>query len=111
MKIIYDKLNGNIVSAISSDQDFKVYYKGFGDDFVNNLSELKVEYLPEPLSNYYVTNGEILKYGELEISEKEMFGRILSNEDRLLNKLKPSHDEVQKAKNTIEILSLLSEVL
>lgn len=52
---------------------------------------------------------------DIEIEECLKYGKILTNEERyenkMLNKLIPSNEEIQKAENTIEILELLSEVL
>lgn len=48
---------------------------------------------------------------DLEIQEIRKYGKILTIEERQLQKLKPSPEEVKKAENTIEILTLIQEVM
>lgn len=111
MNIIYNKETGEIFSAISEGQDYKRYYRDWGKDFVNGLESLKVDNVPMNLGDYYVKDGQLVKHTEQEIEEKRLYGRILTEEERLLNKLKPTPKEVQKAENTIEILTLIQEVM
>lgn len=111
MQIIYDKNTGNIFRAIPEDQDYKIYYKHWGTEFVENLASVKTEQIPQPLSNYFIKNDKITKYTELEIEEKRLYGKILTEEERILEKLKPSSEEVRKAEETIKILTLIQEVI
>ncbi len=75
------------------------------------MASLTIDKVPNRIADYYVKNGELVKYSEQEIEEKRQYGRILTDEERQLNKLKPSYEEVKKAENTIEILTLLQEVM
>ena len=111
MNIIYNKETGEIFSAISEGQDYKRYYRDWGKDFVNSLESLKVENVPEPLGDYYIANGKIVKYSDVELLEIQQHGRVLTDEERQLEKLKPSPEEIRKAENTIEILTLIQEVI
>lgn len=111
MKIVYDKRTGNIMSAISSDQNPYSYYRDFSNEVKENLAYIRINDIPTPLAHYYVTDGEIKKYSEEQIAEKRIYGRVLTKEERQLEKLKPSLDEIRKAENTIEILTLIQEVM
>ena len=111
MNVIYNKNTGIILNAVSDEINYKDYYIHFGEDFISELDSVKIENIPMPLTNYYIENGEIKKYTEQEIKEIEIYGRILTKEERQLEKLKPSLEEVRKAENTIEILTLIQEVI
>lgn len=111
MKVVYDERTGNIISAIGDDQDPLRYYRDLSEEFKGNLACISVKTVPNPLRNYYVKDEKLMKYTEQEIREKQLYGRILTKEERQLEKLKPSHEEVKKAENTIEILTLIQEVM
>lgn len=105
--IVYDKRTG-LIDAIAPNLDYAHHYPR---DYKDNLEGLELEEYPKDIFNYRVENGKLTKLTKQEIEEKRKYGRILSDEERLLNKLKPSFSEVQKAENTIEILTLLQEVM
>lgn len=111
INVIYERDTGRIIAAISSDQDYKIYFKEWGQDFIDNLASLTIDKVPNKIAYYYVKNDELVKYSEQEIEEKRQYGRILTDEERQLNKLKPTLDEIRKAENTIEILTLIQEVI
>lgn len=111
INVIYERDTGRIVAATSSNQDYKIYFEEWGQDFIDSLASLTIDKVPNRIADYYVKNGELVKYSEQEIEEKRQYGRILTDEERQLNKLKPSYEEVKKAENTIEILTLLQEVM
>lgn len=111
MNIIYNKNSGFIVSVIANDQDYKIYYRNMGVEFTNELACLNKEIIPSDLYNYYVVDSSLVKYKELEMLEKETYRKILTDDERLLNKLKPTNDEIRKAESTIETLSLIQEVI
>ncbi len=111
--IVYNKVTGVIDRAISGDQDFKIFLSHFPKEYVDELESLPYDgMLPRPLGNYYVDvfTKEIKRYSEEIIKEKEKYGKILTEEERLNIQLMPSQEEIQKAETTIEILSLLQEV-
>lgn len=113
--IIYNKTNGFIMNQIPDNQDISLFYYHFPQEFKDNL-EVLYDYLePNELSNYRVLDGVLVELSEVETQDIEEHRRILSEEERfeiqMLKKLKPSYEEIQKAENTIEILTLLSEVL
>lgn len=113
MKIIYNVNTGEIDRAISKDQNFNIFLRSYPADKLSQLTDLLCDDVPHPLSEYFVNiaTKEIERYPQEVINEKNFYGRILTNEERQLNQLQPSHEEIKKAENTIEILELLSEVL
>lgn len=111
MKVVYDKLTGNIISAISDDQDHLRYYRDWSEEFKDNLAWINVKTIPNPLGSYYIKDGELIEYSEQEKEEKRIHGRVLTEEERLLEKLKPSYEEIREAEETIKILTLIQEVI
>ncbi|GFN35386.1 hypothetical protein [Tepidimicrobium xylanilyticum] len=111
MNLIYNKNTGEIVRAIADELDYRLYYEEWGEDFINSLASIQVDIVPAPLADYYIKDGGIIRCSKQEIEEKQLYGKILTEEERLLNKLKPSHEEIRKAENTIEILTLIQEVI
>ena len=110
--ILYDIRNGNIICRLSDDQDIDVYFQFYPRDFVKYLNFIPDTYTRVlELKNYKVENKTLVTRSDLEIEELYMYNRTLTEEERLLNKLKPSHEEVRKAENTIEILTLIQEVI
>lgn len=113
MIIIYDRFTGEIYSIATSDQDPFVLYKNYPGEFRNKLATMAIERntIPIDLQNYLINGNMLSRRPEQEIRELQMYKRILSPEERLLNQLKPSPEEIQKAQNTIEILTLIQEVM
>ncbi len=70
------------------------------DTVANNYKHYKVD----------LNNNQLTKRSQQEIDEIQQYGKILTDSERTLNKLIPSHEEVQKAQTTIEILTLIQEV-
>lgn len=109
--ITYDSRDGRIIHKIPDDQDIDVFYYHYPQEFKDNLRCISLEQYPNDLHLYRVLNNELVRYTDEELREISIYNRILSEEERLLEKLKPSMDEVRKAEQTIEILSLIQEVL
>ena len=109
--IVYDKNTGDIIANIPDSQDFILYFRHYPEEFKENLASLHIAYPPRDLKNYKVVNEQLLRRTQEEIEEIRLYSRTLTEEERQLNKLKPSQDEVKKAENTIEILTLLQEVM
>ena len=63
------------------------------------------------LEHYYIKDNQLIKYTNQEFKEKQAYGKVLTEEERLLNQLKPSPKEVKEAEQTIEILTLIQEVI
>lgn len=111
MKIIFNKYTGQTYRGISKDQDIRTLYMFYDDEFINQLDELIYDNIPTDLYNYYVKNKQLKRYSDEEISEKQRYGRILSEDDRILESMKPTLEEINKAEDTIKLLLLLQEVL
>ena len=109
--IIYNKYTGEIYSMVSDDQDPKILYKDFPDNFKNSIAMLNINLDERNLQNYKIMNKQIVKRDEIDIQELRHYGKVLTEEERLNILLAPSRDEIQKAENTIEILTLIQEVL
>lgn len=109
--LIYNKLNGSIISNIPDSQDVLVYFRYYPNEFKESLSSLDIKTPPKDLENYKVINGELTRMNNLEIQEIQIYNKILTEEERLLENIKPSPEEVKKAENTIEILTLIQEVM
>lgn len=113
--IVYDKTTGIIINKLAEHQSIDVFYKHYPTEFRDNLGILILDTYPSETKYYKVVSNKLVKLTEREIQEINMYNKILSDEERLeidlLNKLKPSYEEVKKAENTIEILTLLQEVM
>ncbi len=106
--VVYDKDTGLIKRTIYPDDmidAYKDYYK----------HDVNIEIIPEHYDAspkiHYVVDGFIVPMESYQIEELELYNRFLTEDERLLEKLKPSMDEVRKAEQTIEILLLLQEVM
>ncbi len=114
MNFIYCKSNGKIVAILDETQDYLVYFRHFPQNFIDDLKSIFVENINDidirALQYYKIINNELIKRSQQEIDEIQQYGKILTDSERTLNKLIPSHEEVQKAQNTIEILTLIQEV-
>ncbi len=111
--IVYDKRNGHILGDIPEEQDPKRYYRNYDKELVDNIATLIIDEDVSTLKlhHYIVVNRELVKLSDQEIRELKLYGKVLSEEERQLQKLKPSPEEVRKAEQTIEILTLIQEVM
>lgn len=105
-----------IVRQLPINQSINDFFYHFSEEFKNDLSELIINNNNNiNSSKYKIFNKQLIPLTEDELVEISRYGKFLTDEERfeinMLEKLKPSHDEIQKAENTIEILELLSEVL
>lgn len=110
-KVVYFKDTGLVDRLIGIDQEIDVYFYHFPLKYKENLDYIIVENPPRDIENYKVIDGELVRLSKQEIKELRLYGRILTEEERQLQKLKPSPEEVKKAENTIEILTLIQEVI
>lgn len=114
MQVVYQTDTGRVVQVIPKDQPIKTYFIHFESNFVAKLRsiELPNDINPTDATIFYtVEDGALRPMNLVEQREMVEHRRLLTNEERLLEKLKPSNEEVQKAKNTIEILSMIQEVM
>lgn len=110
MQIIFDKYTGDIKHLIGDDQNPDIYFHHYSDEFKASISILHSDTSPMDLTNYKIINNEIITRSDIEIQEINQYGKILTEEERLNILLQPTWKEVQKAENTIEMLSMLQEV-
>lgn len=111
MLVVFKKDTGEIIEAIPDDQDVEVYYKLYPEEFRNNLGYIHVNVPPKILDNYKVMNNELVERHMQELYELKKYKRVLTEEERILEKMKPSKEEIIEASQTIKILNLLQEVL
>ena len=114
MKAIYDKEIGEIIAVVPRHMDYRLIFIECEDNFVNSLDEILIDDIldyKELPSKYYVKDEMLIEYTEQEIEERRLYGKVLTEEERLLNKLKPSPEEVAEAEQIIKILTLIQEVV
>lgn len=109
--IVYNIHTGKIIAEIPDTSDPYFVLREFNDVKNNEIGTLLTPSKIRRISNYRVINGELVKLSDQEIMEQRLYGKILSEEERELLKLQPTPEEIQKAEQTIEILTLIQEVL
>lgn len=109
--IVFNKCTGDIIAQIPDEQDALMFFQNYPEDFKANISYIMSEHIPIRLAEYKIVDNKIIKRNKDETWEVREHGRTLTEEERQLNQLKPSHEEIKKAETTIEILLLLQEVL
>lgn len=111
MQIIYHKIMNKIINTLGDDQLVDLFYQNYPNDFKEQLVVLQIDKLPEQkLRNYIIDNDELILRPHNDIQDLELYGKILTEEDRLNMLLKPSSQEILKAENTLDILLVLQEV-
>lgn len=113
MMIIFNKKDLIVRGVTDSNQVLEKYCSYFTEDEKRNLDSiyLDAENVPDNYLDYKVIEGRLVEMEGLEVQEIKNYGYILTEEERQLNKLKPSLEEIQKAENTIETLTLIQEVI
>ena len=109
--IVYNKKTGDIIADVPQGQDIKLFVSNYSEEMQNNVASLDIENTPYDLENYRIINNKLMRFSDDEIKEKRTYGKILTEEEILLNKLKPSPKEVREAEQTIKILTLIQEVI
>lgn len=109
--IVYKRDTGDILRVLPKELDIQTFYYHFPQEFKDNLATLDIDNYPRPLWQYKVVDNKLVKRSDEEIQELRKYGKVLTEEERLLNKLKPSSKEVREAEQTIKILTLIQEVI
>ncbi len=113
--LVYNLETGKIIAEIPDDNNPYFVLKNHNDVKNNNIGTLVTEKPIRKISQYMIKDGELIKLTAEKSEEMKKYKRLLTEEEReekrLLNQLKPSSEEVKKAENTIEILSLIQEVM
>lgn len=60
-KIIYNKLNGEIIDETETYQDIGIMYQNYPSEFISNLDSIEISNPPKKLQHYKVLNGELVK--------------------------------------------------
>ena len=109
--IAYDQRNGKIDGIVND----LSYADNYPQDFKDNLRALELSEYPENIFKHRVIDGQLVEMSDIELKEWRELGRILSEDERyekeMIEKLTPTVEELQKANQTIEILSLIQEVI
>lgn len=108
--IIFDKENKNAIGRIPNAESFDKVVELYPDEIKNSMGYIYSDKSPDNIREYFVIGENFVKMDEQELLEIERYNRILSPDERLIESLKPSMAEVQKAESEIEILTLLNEV-
>lgn len=111
MQLVYNKENGMIVADMPDDQTIEGFFYHFPKEFKKKLAVIHHNYEFISPIDYKILDGKIVELSPIEKAEMLTHGRILTKEERILNKLKPTIEEIQKAEQTIEILTLIQEVI
>ena len=109
--IVYNKNTNRIVAVIPTNQNIETFFYHYPQDFKNNLASIEIKHIPKDIENYKIINNNLIRMSDVEILETQIYGKILTEEERQLQKLKPSPEEVKKPEQTIEILTLIQEVI
>ncbi len=106
--LIYSEQTNRVLAKIPEGQPYDNLYE-------DPLNHLVIDDYPIDFYNYKVVDGELIKMSELELEEIGSYNRVLTEDERfekeMLNRLMPNGEEIRKAEQTIEILSLLQEVI
>lgn len=108
--IVYEKDTGIIRGHMPKGQTIDNYFYHFPEKFKLNLECLLWKKQVD-IYRQKVSNGKIVPMSLQEMEEFKKYNRFLTEEERQLEKLKPTQEEVKKAENTIEILTLIQEVI
>lgn len=116
--IVYSKQTGEIIAKTEVYQDVNVLFKDYPKEYRDSLDSIVVDNPPVNLrhySEYKVVNRELVKMSKEEIEEMRIYGKILTEEERLerrlLESLVPSQEEIEQARLMIKLLPILKEVM
>lgn len=112
-KYIYRISDTTVVNKVDEYIDVDLYYRYYPEEFKSSIRTLisEEDINVAEIFNYKVVNEELVRMSDEEIQELRLYAKILTEEERLLNQLKPPYEEVAKAKNTIEMINLIQEVM
>ncbi|QUH21070.1 hypothetical protein [Alkaliphilus sp. B6464] len=114
-QLVYNKTTGRLIGLLPESQDPSTFYVHYKKAFIQELGALLVEdsFLErgKKLIDFKVVDNIVVERPENEKEEMLVYRKILTEEERLIETLKPSGEEIKKAEMTIEILTIFEEVL
>lgn len=112
MNIVYNKNTLYIENCLSDNIDIERFYSHLSKkEFHNSFGIISYPHYISRFSYKLNESLEIVELSKQEKDELKQFGRVLSQEDRILNDLKPKYKEVEKAKQTIDLIDMVEDVL
>lgn len=108
--IEYEKKTGMVLGYADGTQNLEGLYYHI-PEILKTRDSIYSNKLPKNWREWKVRNGKLVKMTREEVSELKLYGKILTEEERQLEKLKPTQEEIKKAERTIEILTLIQEVM
>lgn len=118
--VVYNTITGEIIGVTGTDikednsgyrQTVEVFTQNFTPEKKLHLNGIYVESVISPIYEFKIVDEKVVKRDIDEIDEIRLYKKLLTSEERLLNLLKPTHEEVQKAEETLKLLKLLQEVM
>lgn len=110
-KLVYNLNDGSILQIVDNIQsEDSIYYNNSNID-KKSIGILHIDQIPMDLRYYKVLNEDLVKYLDCEVLEIKLYGKVLTEEERILKQLEPSQEEIRNAEETLKLLELLQEVM
>lgn len=106
--VIYDKVTGLIERVIHPDDMIEAYRDYYKD---NSSIEIIPEHYRADPKTHYVVDGVITMMEDYQIQELGTYRRFLTRDERVLESMKPSPEEVKQAEETIRMIELIQEAM
>ena len=85
--IVFNINTGRILRELPPDQNFMTFFSNYSAEFKSTLASIESEFAPMDLHNYKVVNKQLVRMSDREIEELNIYGKILTEEERLLRRL------------------------
>ena len=106
--LIYERSSGMIVADIPKGQPYEYLYDV-------PLGHLELDEYPSNIFDYRILNDELIPLSDVEIRERLIYGKLLTDDERDYNNFKseisPSKKELEQAELMIKLLPILQEVM
>ncbi|OZV10802.1 hypothetical protein CIW83_18465 [Tissierella sp. P1] len=106
--LIYNKITGIIFRKITPDDMIDAYRNHYSKNLDIDIIQ---EHFDIDINKYYIKDKLPIMFKDYELKELELHGKILSEEERILESMKPSIQEIEDAEMAIRVLSILEGVL
>ena len=108
---LYDTNTKIVMSRVTENIDIYKYMDFLDDAIKGNTGYVLLNENMSHYRNCKIIDEKLVEMSNREIQELQQHGKILTEVERMIVSLKPSYKEVEKAEQTIDILTLLQEVL